>query len=84
MRREERYSTAVECCPFIDVCACRETPGPRRGDEEMRDKFKSRLAVLHDRLYILVPELVRNAIVKDMGKEIKHLAGTPCEVEVEL
>ena len=55
----------------------------------MRDKFKSRLVVMHGRLYILVPELVRDAWLKEMkwsmyAYEGNTPRGEPCEVEVTL
>ena len=50
----------------------------------MRDKFKSRLVVMHGRLYILVPELVRDAMLKSMGCSLHQATQMPCEVEVEL
>jgi hypothetical protein len=50
----------------------------------MRDKFKSRLVVMHGRLYILYPQLSREALIMYFGRELAGLTGMPCEVEVEL
>ena len=50
----------------------------------MRDKFKSRLVVMHGRLYILYPELPREAMLKAMAWSRVEASGQPCEVEVEL
>ena len=50
----------------------------------MRDKFKSRLVVMHGRLYILYPELPREALLRERGWTLSEMSGTKCEVEVEL